>query len=63
MILEKLLDNKEDFKKIIYIPIILLFWMPRILISIELMILIKIRLIWMFKEIFFKDLLGEYKQA
>ena len=61
MILEKLFDNKEDFKKIILILMMHHYLQLKILILIEL-IIIRIRIRRIFREIFFRDLQAEYNQ-
>ena len=62
MILEKLFDNKEDFKKIILILMMHHYLQLKILILIEL-IIIRIRIRRIFREIFFRDLQAEYNQV
>ena len=62
MILEKLFDNKEDFKKIILILMMHHYLQLKILILIEL-IIIRIRIMRIFREIFFRDLQAEYNQV
>ena len=62
MILEKLFDNKEDFKKIILILMMHHYLQLKILILIEL-IIIRIRIRRIFREIFFRDLQADYNQV
>ena len=62
MILEKLFDNKEDFKKIILILMMHYYLQLKILILIEL-IIIRIRIRRIFREIFFRDLQADYNQV
>ena len=62
MILEKLFDNKEDFKKIIIILMMHHCLQLKILILIEL-IIIRIRIRRIFREIFFRDLQVDYNQV